>query len=133
MTRDMVDASDLNRLSADLGKISGATSKALFGVFEKGADDLRDEWRRNARETSGKAAARYPSTITARRNLALGGIEFEVGPDARVNKQANLGAILEYGTATNPPHLDGQRAADATAPKLEKAVGKALDGLLGDI
>ena len=125
------DASDLNRLSADLGKISAGTTKAMFGVFKDGAEDLRDQWRANARETSGQHGRHYPNSITYDVNPGLN-IEFEVGPDPRL-KQGSMGPGFEFGSVNQPPHLDGQRATDEVVPRLEKRVDGALGYLLRDL
>ena len=129
MSREFIDASDLVALSTDLGKIGASATSEMFGAFKRGADDLRDTWRDNAKETAGKHARHYPGTITAKPKIGRH-IEFEVAPDPRINKQAYLSEILEYGGVHSPPHLDATRAADKELPKLEKAVGTALDRVL---
>lgn len=129
MAREGIDASDLTALSRDFGKIGAGATAALFDTFKEGATDLRDQWRENARQTAGKHAKHYPDTITVKPRVGLN-IEFEVAPDPRINRQAYLSEILEYGTATNPPHLDATRAIESEGPKLEKAVGASLDRLL---
>ena len=73
------------------------------------------------------------------RGLILGGavaLELRAG-FAPVRKRGKLpwqtigeDYLLEYGSANNPPHWDGQRAADAEAPRFEKAILDAVDGLL---
>ena len=126
--RDGIDTSELKALSADLGKISGATTKAMYGVFKEGAEDLRDQWRENARETSGAHGRHYPKSITYDVNPGLN-IEFEVGPDPRL-KQGSMGPGFEYGSVNQPPHLDGQRAADQVVPKIAQRVDSAMAYLL---
>jgi hypothetical protein len=37
---------------------------------------------------------------------------------------------FEYGSRNQPPHLDGQRAADAVGPTIDKLVSAAIGQLL---
>ena len=119
------DTSDLGRLAADLGHAGVSAVKAVRPVVEKGALNVKNEWRDNARATAGAHAKRYPDSIS----YTIRGLSAEVGPD-KDKPQGALGNLLEYGSAKNPPHWDGQRAADAEAPRFEKAVLDAVDGLL---
>lgn len=125
-----IDASDLRSLSRDLGQLGAKSTAAMFDVYREGARDLRDTWRHNAEETSGKAARFYPASITD--DVAVGRhIETEVGPDRRL-KQGKLGPVLEYGSPTSPAHLDGQRAADVVGPRLHRRIDVTLGVLLNE-
>jgi hypothetical protein len=121
-----IDASDMSALSRDLGKIGARSTAAMFGVFKESGEDLRKMWQRNARATSGTHGKRYPDSITM--DMLVGReIGVEVGPDPRLPQG---GMSFEYGSVNQPPHLDGQRAADEEIPKIDKRITTAL-GLLG--
>ena len=127
----MIDVSELHALSRDLGKVSAGTTSAMYDVVKDGANDLRDEWRRNAEQTSGTHARHYPKSITAEMRVGRG-ITAEIGPDVRL-KQGFLGDILENGGVHSPPHLDGQRAADTMVPRIERRIDSALGHLLDEV
>lgn len=123
-----IDASDLNALSRDLGELGARTTAAMFDVYREAGDDLRKTWQANARETSGTHGRHYPDSITA--DMLVGRqIGVEVGPDSRL-PQGSMGPGFEFGSVNQPPHLDGQRAADTVGPLLERRVDTALTILL---
>lgn len=82
-------------------------------LVAKGALNVKEEARRNATQSSGTHAAKYPETITY--EVDVGGLGAEIGPERR--GQGNLGPILEYGSRNNPPHRDLGRALDAEEPR----------------
>lgn len=125
----MIDTSELTALSRDLGKVSAGTAAAMYDVIAEGAKDLRDEWRANARATSGEHGKYYPDSITF--DMRVGrSITAEIGPDPRL-KQGSMGPGFEYGSVNQPPHLDGQRAADTVVPRIDRRIDSALGHLLG--
>lgn len=121
-----VDASDLYRLSRDLGSIGARASTTMYGVMREGATDIRDTWKRNARLTSGKHGRRYPDSITmdARIGTSIG---FEIGPDPRLPQG---GMSFENGSVNQPPHLDGLRAVEEVGPRIHRRIDVALGYLL---
>lgn len=123
-----VDSKELIQFGIELGTAGAATAGAVLNVFEDGAGELRDEWRRNAVVSSRYHARFYPATIDYSQ-LPGATIDFEVGP--RRKGQGNLGPILEFGSVNNPPHLDGQRAADDVIPRLERRVLLAAEDVFG--
>ncbi len=114
MDDDMFDTSELTRLADDLGRIPGRLFPKVAAVVTEHGAGLAKDWAANARLTTGKHAKRYPETITSEVRFRPGftsDITAEVGPEFR--RQGKLGRLLEYGSPTSPPHLDGNRAADA--------------------
>lgn len=122
------DVSELRALSRDLGAIGAKATVVMFGVLREGAVDVRDTWKRNARLTAGQHGKRYPDSITmdARVGTSIG---FEIGPDPRLPQG---GMSFENGSVNQPPHLDGQRAADEVIPRIDRRIDAALVYLLGE-
>lgn len=120
-----LDASELYALSRDFGKIGARTTLVMFDVFKDAGNDLRDQWRENATATSGEHGKHYPRSITADFRVSTN-IEVEIGPDPRLPQG---GMSFEYGSVNQPPHLDGQRAADEVVPRIDKRIDSALGHL----
>lgn len=100
-------------LAADLAAAAAAAPVEAAAVVAKGLLNIKKGARANATASSGAHAAQYPATITYDPDPdGLGG---EVGPERR--GQGNLGPILEYGSANNPPHRDLGRALDEEEPR----------------
>lgn len=125
---------DLDRLARDLTEAPRKTQRAILGVVEHAAVNVKDGWKRNARGSAGRHAKRYPSSITYDMmsiGAALRGhIEAEVGPD-KGRPQGALGNLIEFGSVHNPPHNDGGRALRDEEPKLERAIAEATLDALG--
>ncbi|MFF4417091.1 hypothetical protein ACFYY8_31610 [Streptosporangium sp. NPDC001559] len=105
-----------------------ATNKA-FAVVKDHAIDLRNAWRDNARSSSGRHGKHYPKSITAEQIPHNGAIEWEVGPETRL-PQGGMGRGFEYGSANQPPHLDGAQAAAHVEPQFVKALDDIVRDLL---
>jgi hypothetical protein len=118
----------------DLFHRAGTTAVAvqLEPVVKKAAVNVKKTWRDNARASvAGAGHARaYPSSITFDGPVREGNtISAEVGPDKNL-RQGALGNLIEYGSAHNPPHWDGKRAAEAEAEGFAKYVGDAGEAVL---
>ena len=125
-----IDASDLNALSRDLGELGARATAAMFGVYREAGTDLRKTWQANAEQTSGTHGKHYPKSITM--DMLIGrDIGVEVGPDSRL-PQGSMGPGFEFGSVNQPPHLDGQRAADEVTPRLEREIDRTLTIVLRD-
>lgn len=94
---------------------------AVQSAVEESANEVRDEWKKNAEShvRHPKHSGWYPKTIKAERR---GPLSFDVFPDAGAGK----GEGFEFGSRNQPPHLDGQRAMDTVTPKLERRIDTAL-------
>jgi hypothetical protein len=119
------DASQLEGLAAELGRIGARSVPVMTSVFQQGADDLVTAWAANARQTSGVHGKHYPDSIDAERRVSTN-ITFEVGPNP-AKPQGSM--AFETGSAKQPPHPDGQRAADVELPKIDRAITAALSEL----
>lgn len=123
------DTHEVAALASDLGKISAKSTSAMVGVFKAGGDDLVKQWATNARATAGEHGKHYPNSIDAEMQVSTD-IVIEVGPNPA---KPQGGMSFEYGSVNQPPHLDGQRAADTVIPQLERRIDAALGHLLGGL
>lgn len=121
------DVDELVALASDLGKTGLRATGVMTKVFAEGADDLTKTWAANARQTSGVHGKHYPESIDNQRLLSTG-IAFEIGP----NPSKPQGSMaFETGSVNQPPHPDGQRAADSDIPLLYRRIDIALNSELG--
>ncbi|HET7386850.1 MAG TPA: hypothetical protein VFJ19_09345 [Nocardioidaceae bacterium] len=115
-------------LARDLHKAAAELPERTAAVVEHAAVNLKNGWRENARRSAGKHGKHYPASIgydELRRNG--GNVWTDVGPDSSMPQG---GMSFEYGSRNQPPHLDGNRAADVEAPRFLKAMGDLADGIL---
>lgn len=122
----VVDVTDLEQLGAHLGRSQWRLSALAPAVMAEVGLELQNAWRANAKATAGKHGKWYPSSIKAKPD---GPLAVKVGPTPGM-RQASMS--FEFGSSNQPPHLDGQRALDATLPtlkaKVEALMVKALIG-----
>ncbi|MFD6025701.1 hypothetical protein [Streptomyces griseoluteus] len=113
------DMSDVRRLERHLARSIPRMRRDARAVTMRGAMNVKNEWRSNARASSGRHAPAYPSSVGF--DLASYGPDIvmaTIGPDKGA-AQGALGNLLEYGSSKNPPHRDGGRALDAETPRFE--------------
>lgn len=122
-----VDVSDLRILSASLGRSQFRLAAAAPAVLAEAGAELQRAWRANATITAGKHGKWYPSSIKSK---PAGPLAVEVGPTPGMRQGA---MSFEFGSRNQPPHLDGQRALDATLPslraKVEELMARSVLGL----
>lgn len=119
------DSGELAALSVDLGRTGVRLTGQLQKVFVEAGDDLVEAWADNARATAGVHGKHYPDSID--KDLLISrDIAVEVGPNPA---KPQGGMSFEYGSANQPPHLDGQRAADEIIPRLSRRVEITLGEL----
>ncbi len=92
--------------------------------LRKGAQSLERRWRTNARRTAGRHGKHYPNAITFEQ---VGPLVFEVGPESA---RPQGGMSFEYGSRNQPPHLDGNRAADIVFPRVAQNLGAVAQRVL---
>lgn len=124
-------ADDLDRWIRDLDRAGERALKETRGVVSKGALNVKNEWRDNARQTAPRHAPHYPDSITydLETNREHMAVEAEIGPDKN-KTQGALGNLLEYGSRNNPPHNDGGRAMQNEEPRFENAMGDVGERVL---
>lgn len=108
---------------AELGKIDKHAFKAVVSIVEESAIDVRDEWKANAKESSGRHGSWYAHSIRYRMVPAFTSIVADIEPTPGY-KQA--GMSFEFGSRNQPPHLDGQRAIDRYAPLIARRIQAAM-------
>jgi hypothetical protein len=111
------------QVAAGMGRISGTTLIALGEVIDTAAVELRDEWRANATQTAGVHGKRYPASINYKMFRSFGVIGADIEPNEGM---AQGGMSFEFGSRNQPPHLDGQRAADRYAPLIARRIEQVL-------
>jgi len=116
------DAREVAALAADLPSLPPRMVKPIDGVFKSGAEAIEKTWRENAEETAGAHGKHYPKSIDHERLLGTS-LAFEIGPNP-AKKQGRMS--FEMGSRNQPPHLDGQKAADVEVPRVERNIQTAL-------
>jgi hypothetical protein len=117
--RNPFDMRDVRRLRIHLARVVPQARRDTRAVMMRGALNIKNGWRQNARQSAPKHAPAYPRTIGFDL-LAFGPDQLlaAIGPDKDA-KQGALGNLLEYGSVNNPPHNDGQRALWDELPAFE--------------
>lgn len=118
--------SDLDRLANDLQQEAIITPAAVRAVVVKGALNVEKDWKDRAAGL--RAAPHYPASIGFDLDILSGVIQAVIGPDKDKNHlQGDLGNLIEFGSAKNPPHNDGGQALQAEDPRFVAAI-HALGG-----
>jgi hypothetical protein len=113
------DMSDVRRLQQHLARSIPRLRADARAVTMRGAVNIKNGWKANARASSGRHAPYYPNAVGF--DFAAYGLDIymaTIGPDKGA-AQGALGNILEYGSVKNPPHNDGGRALAAELPAFE--------------
>lgn len=123
------DVGELVALAAQLRAAPAELDRALGPVVSKGALNIKNEWRDNARVSAGAHAKLYPASIGYDLENGPGFLGAVIGPDQDA-RQGRLGNLLEYGSVNNGPHNDGGRAMDSEEPRFGDAVEAAAAAAL---
>ncbi|MEW2415290.1 hypothetical protein AB0953_16465 [Streptomyces sp. NPDC046866] len=110
------DVRELVQLATALQANVAAAQEQMAAVVTRGALNIKNGWRDNARASAGRHARHYPNSISYDVTPIPGGATAEIGPD-KGRLQGPLGNLLEYGSSKNPPHNDGGRALLAEEPQ----------------
>ena len=122
------DVTELLALEQDLRHAPMRVQRRVPAVVDQAAANVERGWRDNARRTAGRHGRHYPASIDHDASWVAGGYEARVGP-RNDRPQGSMGPGFEYGSVNQPPHLDGNQAADVELPRFEKA----LADLAGEI
>lgn len=90
----------------------------LTATLNRGAFNIRDDWRDRAAAKNPVHAPRYASTIIRRKLLIGPGGTASITVEPMKRHQGNLGKILEYGTARSRAQMSHIEALDAELPNL---------------
>lgn len=123
------DASEIYRLAGDMSQVTARMVPALRGTMAAAGEAFANDWAANARVTSGTHGIHYPDSIDSELVFNAGGVSVDVGPNA-AKKQGSMGRGFEFGSANQPPHLDGLRALDGAQQRVERMVDATIGNLL---
>ncbi|WP_020141135.1 hypothetical protein [Streptomyces sp. 351MFTsu5.1] len=121
------DMSDVRRLERHLARSIPRARRDARAVTMRGAVNIKRDWRKNARQSSGRHAPLYPNSVGF--DIANYGPDIvmaTIGPDKGA-AQGALGNILEYGSVKNPPHNDGGRALATELPRFEAQMALVME------
>lgn len=118
------NTADLAAFLAQLKAAQTGVSAEVGLAVTKSGRDVRDDWRSNATATAGKHGKLYPRTIKAYKPSQF---VSKVEPDAAMPQG---GMSFEFGSANQPPHMDGQKALDANEKSFERGVDAAVAAAL---
>lgn len=122
-----VEVTGLNELVAALTKAESRSVEAVRAVVERGAVNVKKDWR--ARWGGIGHAPALPAAVTYDVSFGFGTVSAEVGPD-KGKRQGALGNIIEFGTSKNAPIPGGLPALEAEQPKFERALADLGERLL---
>lgn len=123
-----VDTTEIDTLSADLGKVPPASGTFLRKAIEVTARNVRDTARENAHGMAHAPAFPYSITydIHGDGNRATGSqLVADIGPDKDL-PQGALGNLIEYGSVNNPPQGIMHGALQANEADFERGIDLAI-------
>ena len=118
-------------LAAALLKSAGGAIVATRQVVQKGALNIKTDWRNNALQSAPTHHGMAPYAITYETRVGATSVMAKIGYDK--NKPGGaLGNLLEFGGGGDhsPPHRDGGRALEAEEPRFLNALAAMAKGLL---
>jgi HK97 gp10 family phage protein len=110
-----IDTSELQKLSANLGRASGAVIRDARQVIAKAALNIKTDTREHISDNA------YWKRLAHTVNYEQVGLWAKVGYDDV--GQGELAGIYEFGSAKRDPHPTLIPAFDREAPRFEKAMG----------
>lgn len=122
------DVRELVRLAEVLTLNLHHAERDMTAIVNRGALNIKNDWRTNARATAGQHGRIYPYSINYDLKAMPGGASAEIGPDKGL-PQGALGNLLEFGSVNNPPHNDGGRALAKEEPLFQAQVESLADRL----
>ncbi len=124
------DASDVEKLAADLDRVAREVTPEAKKIVGFGSNSIKKDWRRRWRGLSHAPALPYAISYDVKQRGST--IEGEIGPD-KSKPQGALGNLIEFGSINNAPQPGGAPALQAEEPKFVKFMEdlgvKALDKL----
>lgn len=123
-----IDDSDVRRYIAELDKVPTVLDRELVKVGERGALNIKRDWR--AAWSGHSYIGPLARSITYERRTRVKNLEWEIGPD-KSRAQGALGNVIEFGTVNNPPIPGGLPALEREAPRTERALSDVLGRVLG--
>lgn len=124
-----VDTSELDALAADLVASGQSIGQRVRPVVQRGALNVKNDWRERATRSAGAHGRLYPLSIGYESREDPTGAFAEIGPDSG-RPQGRMGRGFEYGSINQPAHMDFLAAAEAESPRFAKALADLLGGIL---
>lgn len=123
-----VKVTGAQELAASLGRTAAALIPAVDGVVKHAAQNVKDGMAADARQSP--HFRRVADTVSYDRAYTVGGVGYQVGPDADRGGAAHLAGIMYFGGAHG-----GGGSVDVDAPlrREEPLMVKALEDLIGGI
>ncbi|MGW6703611.1 hypothetical protein ACWGDE_01775 [Streptomyces sp. NPDC054956] len=122
------DVRELVQLAVVLERNIPEAERGMVAAVTRGALNVKNDWRANARASAGRHARLYPNSISYDVTPIPGGAQAEIGPD-KDKPQGPLGNLLEFGSVNNGPHNDGGRALLAEEPRFAAQVAAIVERL----
>lgn len=120
-----LNTSEWDAAAAEFARQMPGAEASVASLVRNEGQEIMEDWRENAHRTSGRAAKWYVPSIQARsRTLGALRAEAEVAPTG-----PGGGVGFEFGSYKQPPHLDGQKAAQAAESRFPKRV----DDWIGEV
>ncbi|MEU8186011.1 hypothetical protein [Micromonospora carbonacea] len=116
---EKIETRELHLLAVDLDEAAAAAPAEVRKVVQKGALNIKTDWRR--RWSGHPHARRLPYAVTYDTKETSTGSSAEIGPD-KDKPQGALGNLFEFGSVNNAPIPGGIPAAAAEKPRFEKAL-----------
>lgn len=120
----MAGADEFFHLARDFTTGGAKVGSAVFDAFKAGGEAFAADWRHNAKATSGQHGKHYPDSITSETRLSFG-VSVETGPESS-KKQGRMGRGFEFGSAHQPPHLDGLHALPLAQQRIDRLTDTAI-------
>jgi len=110
---------EVERLVRTFDEALTGAMPAVRGVVQKGALNIKTDWRR---AWSGHPhAPALPSAVTYDSKATATSASAEIGPDKH-KRQGSLGNLFEYGSVHNAPIPGGAPAVAKELPRFERAL-----------
>ena len=126
------DFSELNTLSADLGKVAGNTGPFINSAIQFTSNLIKKAAQKSVSGGDPRWKA-LPSAIDYEiktfQGFGASVIQSEIGYD-KDKGAGQLGNVREFGTPKVPPHLDLQKALTENEADFEKGIARAIDDAL---
>lgn len=125
-----IDNAGISSLALDLSNAPRTVQRRAQAFVKRGAVNIKKDARTaiERAQAQNSSIKHYPYTIDF--DVKAGGLEATIGPNPRVNEQARMGNILEYGSMFNAPIPHLQPALEAEAPRFADALARASADIL---
>jgi hypothetical protein len=126
-----IDTSELRALAADLRQAPANVQRGVGPVIFKGAMNIKTQLVEEMSASQHFKGAASSIDFDIRHRGAFSAIEAEIGPRSGPGEPGALANIAYFGTSRGGGTVpDPQKALDAEAPRVEKALADLLEAAL---